>query len=877
MDSSEMGNRGRLNRVVISVGLTAVVVIILILLLALTVRHAREKEMVGQFGLQQVAIARGTAARLENLISPIEKYLVVLAAGSKKELGSEKRIRDVHEAVGGKIAFAVVMDENGSILMRYLPSLSETKNRISWETSLLLRIREAGKNGTKNILLPTGDGESGWGMAICVPRIRDDSGFGGWAIAAFPLTAFSDEYLRFAREDSQTWLLDGNGGILFHSRRSVIGQDVESLVPEGTERLQVRTALLSGRDGYGEYRLYGVDGHPQRHVVAYARVRLPSDFGAVAVVTPYDNATSLIRKTFLNIMIGAVGLILAVIIAAAAIVYAGWRRIHDREARERLRERESWQEKLIREKKTIEGIIEGSPIPTFVLNRDHKIILWNRACTELTGFTAEEMIGTEKQYIPFYNEKRPVIADLIIERDFESIEKHYGTKKVQKSTTVEAAYEARDFFRNLGGKDRHLYFLAAPIYDEKREIIAAIETIQDVSKEDQMAAELREYAETLQNELQENIHLREEIESLYNYLQSIVDSLPERLFVLGSDGTIHYMSRNVKEGIGMISQQTKGKHFLEIVPPELRESMKARWEDARRGVFRPFEMEVRAGDGSKRILLIMMGPVRGSDRYVLVQRDITDLKNLEERFYESRKLAAVGQLSAGIAHEVRNPLSSIKMSLQILEKRLHPTGNDLKRFEIALREVEHLEKLVNDVLIFARPAPPRKEPIDIRKVVGNALAMGEKGIADKRIRVRTHFPDPVPLLQLDAAMLEQALLNLILNSLDAMEEEGVLTISIQPSGEGASGVEVEITDNGCGIDAKDMRHLFNPFFTRKRFGTGLGLTQVKKIVDLHHGIVDIFSVPGEGTRVRIRFPVQTEDLVGPVAGGRHDELNRGGK
>jgi len=217
------------------------------------------------------------------------------------------------------------------------------------------------------------------------------------------------------------------------------------------------------------------------------------------------------------------------------------------------------------------------------------------------------------------------------------------------------------------------------------------------------------------------------------------------------------------------------------------------------------------------------------------------------------------------------------MSLQILEKRLHPTGNDLKRFEIALREVEHLEKLVNDVLIFARPAPPRKEPIDIRKVVGNALAMGEKGIADKRIRVRTHFPDPVPLLQLDAAMLEQALLNLILNSLDAMEEEGVLTISIQPSGEGASGVEVEITDNGCGIDAKDMRHLFNPFFTRKRFGTGLGLTQVKKIVDLHHGIVDIFSVPGEGTRVRIRFPVQTEDLVGPVAGGRHDELNRGGK
>ena len=466
-------------------------------------------------------------------------------------------------------------------------------------------------------------------------------------------------------------------------------------------------------------------------------------------------------KLFLNIMIGAAGLILAVIIAAVAIVYAGRRRLHDREVRERLRERETWQEKLIREKKTIEGIIEGSPIPTFVLDRDHKIILWNRACTELTGFAAGEMIGTEKQYIPFYNEKRPVIADLIIERDFESIEKYYGTKKVRKSSTVEAAYEARDFYRNLGGKNRHLYFLAAPIYDEKGEIIAAIETIQDVSKEEQMAKELREYAETLQNELQENIHLREEIESLYNYLQSIVDSLPDRLFVLSSDGTIHYMSRDVKEGIGMISQQAKGRHFLEIVAPELRDFMKARWEEAKRGIFAPYEIEVKARDGSKRTLLISAGPVRGSDRYVIVQRDITELKNLEERFYESQKMAAVGQLSAGIAHEVRNPLSSIKMSLQILEKRMHPTGNDLKRFEIALREVEHLEKLVNDVLIFARPAHaaqgsgryPEGRP-------SMPWRWRKRGSRTRRSRCRTRFADAVPLLQIDAAMLEQAFLNL---------------------------------------------------------------------------------------------------------------------
>jgi PAS domain S-box-containing protein len=870
MDSSDIRNRKNLNRVKFSVGLTALAVIILILLLALTVRHAREKEMVRQFGAQQVAVARGTAARLEDLILVVKKSLLTLAGEPDRSLRDGRKIGVVHAGMEGKVSFTAVTDAAGAILMNYPPSVAGSVGGVG-ETPLFRQVRETGKPAVGVLTLPDGRGNIGRVITVGVPRSRSGGGFGGMILASFSLTAFDDDSLRSAREINSTWLLDGRGAVLFHPRDSVIGRDAGSLeFRQDSDRSPLREALLAGKEGYGEYRLQGEKGRPERTIVAYAPIRFASEAWTVAIVTPYDSATALVRKIFLNIMIGAAGLILAVIIAAVAIVYAGRRRLHAREVRDRLRERENWQERLIREKKTIEGIIEGSPIPIFVLNRDHKIILWNRACTELTGFAAGEMIGTEKQYIPFYNEKRPVIADLILERDFESIEKHYGTKKVRKSPTVEAAFEARDFYRNLGGQNRHLYFLAAPIYDEKGEIIAAIETLQDVSKEEQMSKDLREYAETLRNKLQENIHLREEIESLYNYLQSIVDSLPDRLFVLSSDGTIHYMSRDVKEGIGMISQQARGKHFLEIVSPELRDFMKARWEEAKKGIFAPYEIEVKARDGSKRTLLISPGPVRGSDRYVIVQRDITDLKNLEESFYESEKMAAVGQLSAGIAHEVRNPLSSIKMSLQILEKRMHPTGNDLKRFEIALREVEHLEELVNDVLIFARPATPRKETADIRKVVRHALALGEKGIADKKIQVQTCFADDVPLLQIDATMLEQAFLNLILNAVDAMGERGLLVLSVSMVDEDTPMVEVEIADDGCGIDEQDMSHLFNPFFTRKKYGTGLGLTQVKKIVDLHQGIVDIFSVKGEGTRVRIRFSVQRENSAGSTAGGGSD-------
>lgn len=515
-------------------------------------------------------------------------------------------------------------------------------------------------------------------------------------------------------------------------------------------------------------------------------------------------------------------------------------------------------DKNIRLIKTIEGIIEGSPIPTFVIGRDHKILFWNKACAELMGYQTAEMIGTDKQYMPFYQEKRPVIADLILDNDIEGLDRYYGKKRVQKSTVVEGAYEARDYYKQLGGRSRHLYFLAAPIRDERGEIIAAIETLQDVSREKEMAANLKEYAETLQNEVSENVRLRQEIEVVYNYLRSIVDSSPDTLFDLNSDGIVNYVSGNLKTEKGLIFGESKGKPFTEFVAPEHRELALAVWEDVKQGIYQPFEIEATEKDGSKRNLLITPRPVEGTDRYVFVQRDITEFKNLEKKFYESEKLAAIGQLSAGIAHEVRNPLSSIKMSLQILEKRMQPDGNDLKRFRIAQREVEHLEELVNDVLIYAKPALPKKQSSDIRKIIENALALVERLVADKNIHVQNDFEESLPFLQVDSAMLEQAFLNIYRNAADAMEMDGILRTTVRRAGNGLTQIQVTVEDNGCGIDAEDLPHVFNPFFTKKKYGTGLGMTQVKKIIDLHMGDIEIKSRNEEGTRVVVTFPVHQE-------------------
>ena len=574
----------------------------------------------------------------------------------------------------------------------------------------------------------------------------------------------------------------------------------------------------------------------------------------VLISSPYSDVILPVRKTFAYTLFSAIMLILIAVIASISFAFWEGKRLRLNEEQKRLKERQDWEEKLLREKRTIDGIIEGSPIPTFVINKEHKIILWNRACVELTGYSAEEMVGTDKHYMPFYSVKRPVIADLIIDCDVERLSKYYGTKKIKKSDKVIGAYEANDYFENLGGRSRYLYFLAAPIYDEKGEIIAAIETLQDVSHGEELSRSLREYAETLQNELTENIELRREIENLYNYLQSIIKSLPDKIYEMDENGMINYMSRGrIKDG-GSSSRELKGIHFLEFVAPDNKEVVLSMWELAKKGIYKPYEIEATTKDGRKINLLITTSPVVGTNRYIVVQRDITEFKNLEKKLYESEKLVALGQLSAGIAHEVRNPLSSIKMSLQILEKRINPTGNDLKRFKIAEKEVEHLEELVNNILVFAKPMEPKKAPADLVRVLEHALAMAEKGIVDKQIELRTEFADTLTV-NVDASMMGEAFLNIIRNAVEAVRERGHISIALFRTDENQQSVVVEIKDDGCGIDETDMPHVFNPFFTMKKYGTGLGLSQVKKIIDLHQGTIDITSKLNEGTTVRVSLPI----------------------
>ena len=842
--------------------LASITVIILILLLALTVNSAREKDMVEFFSRQQLANVQNTATRMADIFSQVEKNVALFSRFDPQLKIPSEEINSYYKILSsgweGTLNAIILLDAEGRIKRIYpmntVPAINLSEH---------FKIIQKDQKQYLGLALPEQSSSTGIKqkkdryLVIGYPFRRQDGKFAGVWLVSFSLSAVVDKYERQTgnNEWGSVCLLDENQQIILHSNSALIGKNIKYLLSDGGEE---KIDFSSTKGDYFEAMVRQSDKKQQRSIVAYYPLLAGDKKWVLFVVSPYNQIISPVRKTFVYTLFVSLLLIGVVIVTGMSFAYKEGKRLRIKEGKERLKEREVWQEKLLREKKTIDGIIEGSPIPSFVINNEHKVILWNRACTELTGYSAQDMLDTENHYKPFYSVKRPMIADLIIDNELEDLDKYYGNKKLKKAEKLLGAYEATDHFENLGGLSRNLYFLAAPIYDEKGEIIYAIETLQDVSREKEMTRSLNEYAETLQNELVENIELRRQIEDLYNYLQSIVNSLPDKIYEIDENGIINYMSLGLKKAGGIHQREVKGKFFLDFVTPGYQEFVLSKWEAAKKGVYDPYEIEATSKDGRKHNLLITTSPVIGTDHYILVQRDITEFKNLEKKLYDSQKLAALGQLSAGIAHEIRNPLSSIKMSLQILAKRMIPEGNDLKRFKIAEKEVDHLEVLVSNILAFAKPVEPKKAPTDLSKVLEQAIALAEKGITDKKIEVLTEFADISPVA-VDAAMMADAFLNVIRNAVEASKEYGKIRISLRYTYESNQSVAAEINDDGSGIDAEDMPHIFNPFFTRKNYGTGLGLSLVKKIVDIHQGTIDIFSKKDEGTKVLIILPLGIEN------------------
>jgi signal transduction histidine kinase len=240
-----------------------------------------------------------------------------------------------------------------------------------------------------------------------------------------------------------------------------------------------------------------------------------------------------------------------------------------------------------------------------------------------------------------------------------------------------------------------------------------------------------------------------------------------------------------------------------------------------------------------------------------IQKTSADLRKTEAQLIRSEKLAALGQLAAGIAHEIRNPLTSINILIHSLTENLPPETAHREDLRVIGEEIQRINEIVEQFLRFARPAPPLFEETEVTTVFDNVLQLIKPQVERQRVTVKRDF-DAVPSITLDREQMKQVVLNLLINALQAMPDGGQIDLSAKVL-EDSRWIKLSVQDSGIGIPPDDLKKLFDPFFTTKEGGIGLGLSIAHRIIDLHHGRIEVESRPGKGTTFQLWLPLNPKE------------------
>jgi signal transduction histidine kinase len=239
-----------------------------------------------------------------------------------------------------------------------------------------------------------------------------------------------------------------------------------------------------------------------------------------------------------------------------------------------------------------------------------------------------------------------------------------------------------------------------------------------------------------------------------------------------------------------------------------------------------------------------------------LQNAYDELMSAQEQMVRSERMAAIGELVASVVHEMRNPLSSIKLNLQIIGRTLQEEGALSEHFEIALNQAVQLEKMFSDLLNYSKPVSLEQSATNIQDLIEKSLMQLKEEFLIQETRVDKEFDRELPTILVDSDKVQQVLVNIFKNAMEATGKNGIVSVSAKlEDSNGNSFLSVAISDDGPGVPPQHIRTAFQPFFTTKKKGTGLGLAIVRKIMEAHGAKVDLWSANGRGTTVRLRFPV----------------------
>ena len=339
------------------------------------------------------------------------------------------------------------------------------------------------------------------------------------------------------------------------------------------------------------------------------------------------------------------------------------------------------------------------------------------------------------------------------------------------------------------------------------------------------------------------------------FSDNVVENMPTGLIALDAQQRIAAFNHTAESLMQVSLNEVIGKTADKVLPPELCAEMNC--PEIHNQVI---EKEINCTVGNGQIIPLEMGASSLSDEngthlgYVILFKDLTEVRALRLEVERSRRLASVGRLAAGVAHEIRNPLSSIKGFATYFKQRYQDVPEDQQTANIMIQEVDRLNRVVSQLLEFSRPVNIAPRPTSMQELVADFVKLIRQQAVDRQIAVSSRSLPKIDEICIDPDRMNQVFLNLGLNAIEAMEPGGQLQIDIS-GGPETGGLTIEISDTGNGIAEKDLTRIFDPYFTTKSTGTGLGLAIVHNIIEAMAGTIGVKSEVGVGTTFTLRLPI----------------------
>ncbi|MDA8082680.1 MAG: ATP-binding protein [Nitrospiraceae bacterium] len=801
-----------------------IVVISVIITLNIFFQQSYQGEMAEQFSLEKQQIAKSVAKSISDEIQHLEdesiRFSRLLAIRGLDRRGMDEFIRNTFSEIADDPTTVLKIVDSGGRMIYSSSGKALDKDDI--EHYELARLVRPGEVQFHDMV------EAGRKLILMIPVAPKGHAVTGYVLIDISIDSISKKFIEPIRTGMRgyAWMMNGNGTLLYHpTEPSMVGKNIykaDKTCFECHQSFDLEKKILgSDEKGFSSY----IAPRGEDKIIAFARAQISQISWIICVSMPYSEVTFSIRKSMQLHSLLAISIFLTTLAFAIVVVSMNRQRVKAEEKAKYLETQKQLEKEILQAKEYLENLLESTESKIMVLDRNTQIKTVNSSHERLCGVRKDELVG--KNFFDVF----PIEQEKDMDMLQEVLAQCLGGKSRRLSN-----YPYR---RGILTLYLNISFNPLVIHNVIEGIIVSS---SDVTEEVKLKTKIQEYA----LRLEEMVVIRtDELRGEKEKLDAIVSAIEGGLCVVDrATEDVVWANKTMRDWLGKDGNETISLHDIygggglhsAIVDNRLLREVLHRDFGNRKGYFQLTSTPIFASEGQTQTL-------------VLIQ-DITEMKRMEERMMHSEKLSALARISAGVAHEIGNPLTSISSYVQILREMDHDEFTNESLDTIA-KHISRIVDIVRQMSSFSKTRAADLRRADIDNLVRQTLDLVKYDKRMKHITIGIDIPPGLPGVSVDDTQMIQVLMNIILNAADAMPNGGTLDIS-------AKGLdrelEVAVADTGCGIAPEYIEKIFDPFFTTKEMGTGLGLAVSYNIIKSYQGDIQVENRPGGGTIFRVRLP-----------------------